>query len=365
MIPQKYVPNSLSNKDKKLQRNMLKKSRKLYKDGKYFTRRKVKSFKSKISPHIKRAMKIYNMDKIKPGKELSIATKCSVKGLEQIVSKGRGAYYSSGSRPNQTAESWGLARLASAITGGNSSKVDYHILEKECQKDSKALKLAIKKKKLNPKKIQLGGNFYNYTLSKSDFIDKKPVKIFGDSPDPEFKPNLSPIEIFKLGSFGGTYWRPISSRITGKTYKNEHLKISYKNRKLSWEDLPDNYLTSDVCNPKINNYKTKAGTSLKFWEDKGWISEHDPYGWIQWYCNYYLGRRIPDEDKRQIDRWKKFAGPKGRFRLWLITKITQKNAKFDDNTISKKIRQGLQHWGYVLTKKDFENEIHRRKPKQL
>ena len=64
--------------------------------------------------------------------------------LEQIVNKGRGAYYSSGSRPNQTAESWGLARLASAVTGGNASIVDYHILKSGCKKTSKALKLANK-----------------------------------------------------------------------------------------------------------------------------------------------------------------------------------------------------------------------------
>ena len=55
-----------------------------------------------------------------------------------------GAYYSSGSRPNQTAESWGIARLGSAITGGPSSMVDYHILEKECKNDSIALKMAKK-----------------------------------------------------------------------------------------------------------------------------------------------------------------------------------------------------------------------------
>ena len=64
--------------------------------------------------------------------------------LEKIANKGRGAYYSSGSRPNQTAESWAMARLASAITGGNSSIVDYNLLESGCKKNSKALKMARK-----------------------------------------------------------------------------------------------------------------------------------------------------------------------------------------------------------------------------
>ena len=42
---------------------------------------------------------------------------------------------------------------------------------------------------------------------------------------PEFKPNLTPRQIFKFGSFGGTYWRPIFSRITKKDYKNQHKTI--------------------------------------------------------------------------------------------------------------------------------------------
>ena len=67
--------------------------------------------------------------------------------LKDIVKKGQGAYFSSGSRPNQTGHSWGIARLASAVTGGKSAVVDYHILKKECKKTSKALKLANKAKR--------------------------------------------------------------------------------------------------------------------------------------------------------------------------------------------------------------------------
>jgi hypothetical protein len=67
--------------------------------------------------------------------------------LRKIVNKGRGAYFSSGSRPNQTSESWGLARLASSITGGKAAAVDYSILEQGCSKNSKALKLAKQAKK--------------------------------------------------------------------------------------------------------------------------------------------------------------------------------------------------------------------------
>jgi len=62
--------------------------------------------------------------------------------LNQIVSKGEGAYYSSGSRPNQTAQSWGFARLASALTAGKSAAVDYDILEKGCAHNKRAFILA-------------------------------------------------------------------------------------------------------------------------------------------------------------------------------------------------------------------------------
>ena len=142
MYPKKYVPKNLSKKDKSKQKKMLKRSKRLYKRGQYYEREKIKSFKSKKSPHVKKAEKIYKINSVKASKELSDKTGCSVAGLKQIVKKGQGAYYSSGSRPNQTAHSWGRARLASAVTGGKSSQIDYHILEKYCKKNSKALRLA-------------------------------------------------------------------------------------------------------------------------------------------------------------------------------------------------------------------------------
>jgi len=77
---------------------------------------------------------------------LSKATGCSIKGLREIIRKGEGAYYSSGSRPNQTPQSWGKARLASSITGGNASLVDYSIIDKECNHRKTAYRLAHKPK---------------------------------------------------------------------------------------------------------------------------------------------------------------------------------------------------------------------------
>jgi len=141
-ITLRYLPKRLTAHDKKRQYGMLMKSRRLYKKGKYFTRKQVSSYKSKPSNHIANAKKIYNVDKIGATNELAKATGCSKDALAEIIRKGEGAYYSSGSRPNQTAPSWGVARLASSITSGKAAAVDYSILEKGCKKNSKALRLA-------------------------------------------------------------------------------------------------------------------------------------------------------------------------------------------------------------------------------
>lgn len=143
-VPQRYIPKNLTRKDKSIIKKELKKSRKQYKKNKYHTRKKVKSFTSKTSKHILNARNMYNIEKISPTKDLAKKTGCSLKGLREIEKKGMGAYYSSGSRPNQTAHSWGSARLASAITGGKSAAVDFHIIKKECKKTGKAYKQAVK-----------------------------------------------------------------------------------------------------------------------------------------------------------------------------------------------------------------------------
>jgi hypothetical protein len=143
----RYLPDTLSRRDKARQRKELIKSRKLYKHHKYYTRKTMKSFHSKPSKHLDRARRLYHVENVKPTRELSKQTGCSLKGLRQIVRKGEGAYFSSGSRPNQTAQSWGNARLASAITGGNASAVDFHIIDKECDHNKSAYRLAQKPRK--------------------------------------------------------------------------------------------------------------------------------------------------------------------------------------------------------------------------
>jgi len=146
-VPRRYLPSTNKIKDTKKQVKMLMKSRKQYKKGEFFTRKKLKSFKSKTSSHVKDAQRIYNISTLIPNNELVKKTGCSLSALKQIVRKGEGAYYSSGSRPNQTAQSWGLARLASSITAGKSAAVDYDILEKGCDHNKKAFLLAKKSRK--------------------------------------------------------------------------------------------------------------------------------------------------------------------------------------------------------------------------
>ena len=140
-FPSRYVPKTLSKKDRKTQIRTLLKSRRLYTKNDYFPREKLSSFRSKESAHITRAKRLYQVQSVVPSSELAEKTGCTVSALKKVVNKGEGAYYSSGSRPNQTAQSWGLARLASAITAGNAAKVDFDILEKGCDHKKKAFQL--------------------------------------------------------------------------------------------------------------------------------------------------------------------------------------------------------------------------------
>jgi hypothetical protein len=166
----KYVPKHLTRKDRIKQIKMIDKSKKMYRrfskspyspslhSGEFsiayrsenvrrfsnYTRKFLSSYKYRPSKHVANARKIYGIENITPNKELAKKTGCKLSALKQIVRKGEGAYYSSGSRPNQTPQSWGLARLASAITSGKSSLVDFHIIDKGCDHKKKAYLLARK-----------------------------------------------------------------------------------------------------------------------------------------------------------------------------------------------------------------------------
>ncbi len=147
-ISVRYLPKKLSRKDKSKQVRMLMRSRRLYKSNKYYTRKEVPSYKSKTSNHIVDARRIYNITNVRPNKELAMKTGCTLAALNKIVSKGEGAYYSSGSRPNQTPQSWGIARLASSLTAGKSAAVDYEIIKNGCNHKKRAFIMANRAKKM-------------------------------------------------------------------------------------------------------------------------------------------------------------------------------------------------------------------------
>lgn len=179
-----------------------------------------------------------------------------------------------------------------------------------------------------------------------------PIIKFDDHP--EFKPNVAPMDMFRKGIMGGTYFRPIKSAITGQKHSRMYLEWDWNK-----EDIPLYMVNSAECDPSINKYGVKSGSSLRDWERAGWIRAQDPYGWIQWYMRFYNGRRSPD-DERQIKRWQAFAGEKGRFRRRLINMIQadakkrRRNVKesLNDHSISPVIRQALLQWGYEVKLKD-------------
>ena len=136
----------------------------------------------------------------------------------------------------------------------------------------------------------------------------------------DFNPNKTPIEIIKEGAFGGTYFRDIYSGINEKWYKNSWKEF------VQLKNIDAKFYASDYYDINVNKYGVKCRTSLRFWENKGWIKKIDPYGWFQWYFRYWLGRRSKDH-KRQINRWKKTVS---RFRGKLAKMIRDAGSKFDD-----------------------------------
>lgn len=171
---------------------------------------------------------------------------------------------------------------------------------------------------------------------------------------PDMQPNLTPKEILQMGSFGGGYFRPIKSGVTGKQYKDD-----YKELPSDWFEGLDigKQITSVEYRNQSNRFNIHCGQTLEQWEEQGWIREQDPRGWFAWYCHFYLGRRT-DDDERQISRWKKSAHPKsGRWRRILMGKWMaagfEKIPK-DQEEPSPVNRQVLIHWGIDLTQDQYD-----------
>lgn len=140
----------------------------------------------------------------------------------------------------------------------------------------------------------------------------------GENFDPEFKPQLTPSELLKIGVFGGKYMTDCRAEFPAEWFERAKL-------------------CAERHDPGLNFFKVNASQPLSVWRAKGWIHPDDPRGWFQWYCRYYMGRRMPEEDCRQIKRWKAIRRH--------AAQITA-NCEPGDLTCRKRQRQALLHWAY-------------------
>ncbi len=155
----------------------------------------------------------------------------------------------------------------------------------------------------------------------NDLMQRKYVYVLtepeGKSFHTDFKPELTPKEMLRLGVFGGKYMTDC------------------------WKEFPADWFTrAKLCHerhdPKLNYFGVNASQPLSVWREKGWIHPDDPRGWFQWYCRYYRGRRHPD-DERQIKRWKAIRRHIGQIK---------KNCVRGQASCRRRQRQALLHWAY-------------------
>lgn len=139
---------------------------------------------------------------------------------------------------------------------------------------------------------------------------------------PGFKPELTPRKMLELGVFGGKYMTDC---------RNEFPKEWFMKAKL----CPERH------DPGLNFFGVNASKPLSYWRAKGWIFKEDPRGWFQWYCRYYMGRRLEDIDSIQISRWKAIKRH--------IAQII-KHCGMADLSCRRRQRQAVLHWAYDARK---------------
>ena len=140
----------------------------------------------------------------------------------------------------------------------------------------------------------------------------------GRSFDPEFKPQLTPAQMLKLGIFGGKYMTDCRHEFPRSWFARAKLSPERRDR-------------------RCNFFGVNASQPLSEWRRKGWIHPDDPRGWFQWYCRYYMGRRMPEEDRRQIKRWQAIRRH---------VRQVRKYCEPGDLLCRPRQRQALLHWAY-------------------
>lgn len=144
------------------------------------------------------------------------------------------------------------------------------------------------------------------------------VAPMGEDFDDEFAPELTPQQMLSLGIFGGKYMTDCQNEFPAEWYKEAKL-------------------CKQRHDPALNFFGVNASQPLSVWRAKGWINPVDPRGWFQWYCRYYMGRRLEVEDQKQIRRWKMMKRHVAQIK---------KHCNVGDLECRKVQRQALLHWAY-------------------
>ncbi len=139
----------------------------------------------------------------------------------------------------------------------------------------------------------------------------------GRSFDPGFDPYFTPQQMLEMGVFEGKYCNDCTAELPKSWFAKAR--------------------TADVANKELNYFGVKSRQPLSVWRDKGWIYGPDPRGWFQWYCRYFLGRRLPEIDAIQIKRWRGFARHAGQIRA---------NCDPGDIFCRPRQRQALLQWSH-------------------
>ncbi len=134
---------------------------------------------------------------------------------------------------------------------------------------------------------------------------------------PDFRPHLTPKEMLAMGVFEGKYCNDCRPELPADWFTDAR--------------------TADLPDPSLNYFRVKSRQPLRIWREKGWIIGPDPRGWFQWYCRYYLGRRLPEIDQRQIKRWRAFRRHAAQVRI---------NCDPGDWSCRPRQRQALLQWSY-------------------
>ncbi len=135
--------------------------------------------------------------------------------------------------------------------------------------------------------------------------------------DKGFKPHFTPQKMLELGIFEGKYCNDCQDELPKEWFAKARI--------------------ADVADPALNYFRIKSRQPLSVWQQKGWIIGPDPRGWFQWYCRYWLGRRLPEVDAVQIKRCRAFARHAAQVRI---------NCPAHCLTCRPRQRQALLQWSH-------------------